>query len=68
MFESIDMIRLLPERPFFSFHIMLSFSFHVKVIPLKFNQDTNLELLTREFYFDYDSRVTNSKSDITMAS
>ena len=35
---------------FFSFHTIFIFSFHIKVLPLKFNQDKNLELLTREFY------------------
>ena len=44
-------LRLLPERPFFfSFHTMFIFYFHIKVIPLKFNEDESLELLSQEFY------------------
>ena len=43
------MFRLLPERLFFSLHTMFCFSFHIKVIPLNFNQHKNLELIIREF-------------------
>ena len=32
------------------FHTKFTFPFHIKVIPMKFNQDKNLELPTGEFY------------------
>ena len=40
------------------FHTKLIFSFLIKVIPLKFNQNKNLELLTRELYSSEKSRFT----------
>ena len=41
-FKWINIISLLPESPVYFF------SFHIKIIPLKFNQGKNLKLLTWE--------------------
>ena len=46
----------------FDYFLNVFFSFHAFFIPLKFNQDKNLELLTREFYSRYKSQVTNLRT------
>ena len=46
--SSFDYLHL-NELTSFDHFLNALFSFHIKVIPLKFNQDKNLELLIREF-------------------
>ena len=58
LFGRIRIIRLLSLRLFF-FAYNAYFSFHIKVIPFKINQDKNLELLTPESYSRLKYRVTN---------